>query len=180
MFNFKLFVVSPESSVKEKLSVVLDYLGSLIKEIIREEKRGGSLFEGDIRNEEFWSQVVDKEILIRMRKAWPDIEVRLNKAKSHVGEMGEEAAYSHGLTGPELDLKLAALGWASRELTSATGNISESIGPRKSKRIISIFKKNLELVDILIGSILEATGVKTALKEIVGIFTHSLKDFNKK
>jgi hypothetical protein len=180
MFNFKLFVVSPESSIKKKLAAVLDYLGSLIKEIIREEKESGSLFEGKIRKEEFWPQVVDKEVLIRMREAWPDVEVRLNKAQSYVGEMSEEAVYSHGLTGPELDLKLAALGWASKELISATGNISESIGPRKTKRIISILKKNFELVKILIESILEASGAGTALKEIVGIFTHSLKDFNKR
>lgn len=180
MFNFKLFVVYPESSFKKKLVAVLDYLGSLIKEIVGEEKESRSLFEGEIKKEDFWSQAVDKEVLIRMREAWPDVEARLDKAKSQVGEMGEEAAYSHGLTGSELDLKLGALGWASKELISATGNISKSIGPRKTKRIISILKKNFELVKILIESILEASGAGTALKEIVGIFTHSLKDFNKR
>jgi len=106
--------------------------------------------------------------------------MRLEKAKSRVGEIDNETAYGHGLTGSELDLKLAAIEWASRELFSVTSKTSESIGPRKSKRVVGIVKKNFELGELVIGSILEATKAGTALKEIIKLFTHIFKDFNKK
>lgn len=180
MFDFKPFTFLPKSSFKEKLLAVLDYLENLIKEILREEEPSRNLFKGNIRRDEFWSQVIDGEVLAMMRSTWLEIRMRIEKERSRLGEMNDDVAYSHGLSGSELDLKLEMITWASRELVSATQKAELTVGPRKSKRIISLVKKNFEIIEVIIGSILEATGAKTALKEIVKLFTHSFKDFNKK
>jgi len=179
MFDFMPFTVSWQSSDKEKLLAILDYLENLIKDIIIEEEKV-SLFGTDYREPGFWSQVIDEDVLKRMRAARPEIESRIEKAKLRVREMNEEAAYSHGLSGPELDVKLETLAWVSRELVTAVRTKTPSSGPRKSRRLVSLVKKNFKVIEVAVGSILEATGAKTALKEIIGIFTHSFKDFRKK
>jgi len=179
MLDFRPFEVAPESTVKTKLAAVLVYFESLIKEIIQEEPDSRS-FENEAPGRYFWSKVIDKDVVTSMRRAWPDIEMRIHKARSSISELNDQAAFDHGLSGSELDLKLEALAWASRELVRATKKIPDAVTPRKEKRIISVLKKTLEVIDIPIESILEATGAKTALKEILGVFTHGFKDYLKR
>jgi len=180
MFDFKPFSVSSASSAKEKLIAVLDYLEVLIKDIVGEGESGNYQAHPTEGKGGFWSEVIDDEVLARLHSAWPDIKIRIEKGRSRVREMNEEMVYDHGLSGPELDLKLETLMWASRELVSAIRTKTPSTGPKKSKRLVSLLKKNFGLVEVPIGSILEATGASTALKELVQILTHIFKDFNKR
>lgn len=181
MSDFKQFVYSPAASVEEKLNVFLDYLKALMLAIVEEKESSYQNSLTDYTLGEYWSRVIDNKVLDSIRTAWPDIERRIEKLRSNLKEMTNESSERHGLSGPELNLKLDALGWASRELASATRVTSNTaIGPRKSKRIVGIVKKNFELGELVIGSILEATKAGTALKEIMKLFGHVFKDFNKR
>ena len=180
MFDIKPFEYPPEATVDKKLNVLLDYLLGLMHEVIKEREPSYKLHTADNDYEQYWSQIIDIRILDSLRTAWPDIERRIDKIRPILRELTAESIDRHGLSGPELNLKLDALEWASRELSAATRITSRPIGPRKSKRIVQIMKKNFELGEIVIGSILEATKAGTALKEILKLFGHIFKDFNKK
>ncbi len=78
-------------------------------------------------------------------------------------------------------MKLLPLLWASKELSKIPGNkVAEQISYRKEKRVMGVLKKNFDIIETIVDSILEATKAGTALKEIVKVFANCFKDFNKK
>ena len=180
MFDIKQFEYRREASAEDKLNLLLDYLKRLMLAIVEEKEFSYRQNIADYTLGEYWPRVIDNRVLDSLRTAWPDIERRIEKLRPNLKEIANESSDRHGLTGSELNLKLDALEWASRELASATHITSKGIGPRKSKRIVGIVKKNFELGELVIGSILEATKAGTALKEILKLFTHIFKDFNKR
>lgn len=180
MFEIKQFEYPKEASVEKKLNILLDYLRELMLEIIKERGSSYQLHAADENYEQYWTRVIDSRVLNSLRTAWPDIERRIEKIRPNLKEIAAESTERHGLSGPELNLKLDALEWASRELSAATRITSKPIGPRKSKRIVQVVKRNFKLGELVIGSILEATKAGTALKEILKLFGHIFKDFNKK
>lgn len=149
-------------------------------EIIKEKEPSYQLYTIEDDYGQYWTRVIDTGVLNSLRTAWPDIERRIEKVRPNLKEIAAESIEKHGLSGPELNLKLDAIKWASEELSSATRITSKQIGRGKSNRIVQAVIKNFELGELVIGSILEATKAGTALKEILKLFGHIFKDFNRK
>ncbi len=173
------FCISDEANYREKLIGVLAYLRTLIALVIQEDRGESSIGRRSAGPD--WARFVDKEVLLGIKDAWPDIKIRLDKAEARVRELAYEDAQRHGLDGHELTMKLLPLLWASKELSKIPGNkVAEQISYRKEKRVMGVLKKNFDIIETIVDSILEATKAGTALKEIVKVFANCFKDFNKK
>lgn len=174
--KFKPYQLDNEADDRDKLIAVLDYLRDLIYELIAE---GRSYLNNEL-SIKFFSRVVDAKVLSGIINAWSIIETRIDEIKKSINEMKSEDAEKHGLTGLELNMKLHALAWASEELHRTWQNTIKEISPRKEKRILGILKKNIDIIDTVVGSIIEATKIGVALKEIIRVISDCFKDFNKR
>ena len=79
MSEFYPFFISDEANYREKLIGVLAYLRTLIALVIQEDREESSI--RPISAGPDWARFVDKEVLLGIKDAWPDIKRRLDKAE---------------------------------------------------------------------------------------------------
>jgi DUF1009 family protein len=141
-----------ERDAKEKLQRFISETVGLLRSLVNEgyDSKGRRLF---------MLNVIEK-----MRPAWEEFEgdFDVQKANSLIQNVAAARLQSFGLYGKQLDLKLAVIAaWTQR--------FSQS-------RLKKILLKLLDAIDTLLDSLIAATGIDEALKEIKDILRDSIDD----
>lgn len=102
------------------------------------------------------------QLINPMRAAWEAAQHHFEVARPFLAEIPPVQIWLHGLHGPELDFKLAAVGyWAER----FTANSSATL-----------LRRLLNSIDTLLNSLLDAIGLGGAVQEIKDVIRDAITD----
>ena len=107
-------------------------------------------------------QLFHPQLIPSMRAAWKEIDSHFNELESAVRKLNTQQLQQHGFIGKLLDFKLKVAGWSWMRFADFGGG--------------RLLKKSLGAIDNVLESLIEATGVGSAIKELKDAVMGSIDD----